>query len=76
MYIEQLQYLPSMSMRTEPKALDLCYTSVCNVSHDTVCDRLGLEIARLPRRPVTNAWACGTPREMKLLREFCANMLN
>ena len=69
-----MQYLPSISIRIEPKALDLSYTSVCDGLHETACDRLGLDITRPSRRPVTNAGACGTPREMKLRGEFCANM--
>ena len=65
-----LQYLQVLNR----KALHLCYTSACNGLHETVCDKLGLEIAMLPRQPVTYAWACVTLPEIKLCREFCANM--
>ena len=65
-----LQYLHVLN----PRALHFRYAGDCNGLHKAACDRLGLEIARLPRRPVTNAGAGGTPGEIEIRREFCANM--
>ena len=65
-----LQYLYVL----HPKALDLSYTSACYGLHEAACDALGLDIAWLPHRRTANQATGGTPREITLHREFCANI--
>ena len=63
-----LQYLYVLN----PKDLHLRYTSAGNGLDETACDRSGLSlnVAQSPRRPAANQATGGTPREIKLHREF------
>ena len=56
-----------------PKVLHLPYTRVCNGLHETACDTLWLDIARLPDRPAANeatAVRIGNKASKGILRKY------